>query len=147
MDIAAIREGDLLGAAINTGAGTDVALFALGEPTIKYDDIGATARSCFVRKTGGQVTAAAVHGGSSLMVGGRALFETSNCGQVALRFAEEAVEAELDLYDSNWVTIRVEGAPKRVVVDGKERRFIYDPERECVRIEGGNPRRIRVEMK
>jgi hypothetical protein len=146
LNVSAIRQTNLVGAAIDTGSGRDVALFALGEPRVGFGDVAAAGRSCFVRWSGGRVTGAALHGGFSLAVGGMVLFETGNCGQAALRFGEDATEASLDLYNSDWVAIHVSRAPSRVIVDGKERDFQYDVNRRCVRIECANPRSISIAL-
>jgi len=146
LKVDAIREGGLVGAGIHTEGGRDVALFALDEPRMEFDGIEAVGRTCFVRREGGRVTAAALHQGISLTVGGETVFETANCGQAAIWFGEDEIEVSLDLYNSDWVAVKADREPRRVVVDGEERDFEYDAERGLVRIEHENPRTIRIAL-
>ena len=136
----------LVGTAVAWGAVPDVALFALDKPEIAAPGVEAEGRSCFVRRTGGRVTAAAAHGCRRLQVDGVLLFAPEGSGDAALRFGEKVVEATLDLYDSSFVRLHVDRRPRRVVVGGREAEFTYEPDSASVRITGRGMREVRVEL-
>jgi hypothetical protein len=90
------------------------------------------------------VTAAALQGGQRLSADGALLFETDGCGHVALAFTDEAVDATLDLYDAHWVRLRCAKAPQQVFVNGHERKFDYEADRNSMRLDGYDIREVRV---
>ena len=126
-----LREPGLLGATIDSGGTQDVALFALDQPQMMAAGVEATGRSCFVRRSGGQVTAAALHRGMRLVVDGVLLLENGGIGNAALRFTETAVTGKVDLYDGVPVRVHVARRPTQVLIDGEEHPFEYDAERQC----------------
>jgi hypothetical protein len=139
-----IETAGLLGAVVSSGSVRDCALFALDAPDIRADGIEAIGRSCLVRRTDGRVTAAALQGGQRLSADGALLFETDGCGHVALAFTDEAVDATLDLYDAHWVRLRCAKAPQQVFVNGHERKFDYEADRNSMRLDGYDIREVRV---
>ncbi len=144
VQVAPIREPNVLGASIVTPAARDVALFALDQPEIKAAGVEAVGRSCFVRRAGEQVTRAALHRGQRLSADGVLLFETSSSGDAVLTFDADATEAKLNLYDSMMVRIHCHRPPAKVLVDGKEAAFEYEPDRQCVRLERARMQHIRI---
>jgi hypothetical protein len=131
VSVTPIRLPGLLGATIDSGGTQDVALFALDQPQITAAGVEATGRSCFVRRSGGQVAAAALHRGMRLVVDGVLLLENGSIGNAALRFTETVVTGKVDLYDGVPVRVHVSRRPTQVLIDGEEHPFEYDPERQC----------------
>jgi hypothetical protein len=127
-----IRLPGVLGAVVESGETQDVALFALDGPKMAASGVEAVGRSCFVRRSGGRVTAAALQRGQRMVVDGVLLFENGGIGHTALRFTETAVAGKMDLYDGVPVRIRVPRRPTKVLIDGEEHEFQYDPEGQCV---------------
>jgi hypothetical protein len=142
----AVSGPGLVGTAVTWGPVQDVALFALDAPKIAAQGVEAEGRSVFVRRSGGRVTAAAVHGCRRLTVDGTLLFAPEGSGDAALRFGENAVEATLSLYDTNSVQIHVGRKPRRVVVNGREAEFTYEAETKCVRLPARGARDVRIEL-
>jgi hypothetical protein len=132
--VAPVRQANVVGAKIMSGSVQDLALFALDQPEMAADDVSAVGRSCFVRRSGGRLPAAALHKGQRLSVGGVLVFETNSAGHAVLTFGDDGVEARLDVHDSNQVRIHVDRAPVKVLVDGKERLFEYEQESHCVKL-------------
>ena len=130
--VISVRAGNTLGAEITSGSTKDTALFALDAPAISAQGVEAVGRSCFVRTDGGRVRGAVLHHGQRLSLGGVLLVETNSAGHALLTFAEDGMEAKLDLYDSSRVRLHVDRAPTKAVVDGKERPFEYDAAAQCV---------------
>jgi hypothetical protein len=128
-----LRESGLVGVTvtIDSGGTQDVALFALDQPRMVAAGVEATGRSCFVRRSGGQVTAVALHRGMRLMVDGVLLLENGGIGNAALRFTERAVTGKIDLYDGVPVRIHVSRRPTQVLIDGEEHPFEYDAGGQC----------------
>ncbi len=108
-----------------------MALFALDQPQIAAAGVEATGRSCFVRRSGGQVTAAALHRGMRLVVDGTLVLENAGIGDAALRFTEAAVTGKVDLYDGAPLRVHASRRPVRVLIDGEEHPFEYDAEQQC----------------
>jgi hypothetical protein len=138
-----VRQPNVLGAEVTSGATKDLALFALDAPEMSANGVEAVGRTCFVRTSGGRLLAAALHKGQRLSVGGVLVFETNSyggrrhaapAGHAVISFGDDGVEARLDVYDSNQVRIHVDRAPARVLVDGKERPFEYEEESRCVKL-------------
>jgi len=127
-----LRQSGVVGAIIDSGGTQDVALFALDQPQIVAAGVEAVGRSCFVRRSGGQVTAAALQRGQRLTVDGVLLLENGSIGHAALRFTEKTVTATMELYDGVPVRVHAPRRPARVLIDGEEHAFEYDPERQCV---------------
>jgi hypothetical protein len=122
-----------LGATIVSGGTQDVAMFALEEePELAAGGVEAVGRSCFVRRSGGRVMAAALHRGQRIAADGVLVFENGSIGDAVLRFAERSVTAKMDLYDCIPVRIHVPRRPTRVLIDGEEHEFEYEPDRQCV---------------
>jgi hypothetical protein len=137
-----IREANLLGADIRTATTHDLALFAVDAPAMRAGGVEAMGRSCFVRRAGERVLAAALHGGRWLAVEGRRLFETDGSGQAAISFTDESIEASLDLDNGHMVRLFSPQRPVRVLVDGVARPVIYDAERHQVEISGDGMSRV-----
>lgn len=140
--VRAIRERNVLGAVVCQEGIEDVALFALEEPEADAAGVAFVGRSGMVRRAGGRVVKAALHDGQRLSANGVLLFETNSCGQAALSFDEEKVEAQLDLYDSSMVRIRAPRRPAEVLVNGDACAFEYEAELECVRIDSAEVREV-----
>jgi len=142
--VTSLRESNLVGAAVTSGATRDVAAFALDEPKIAAEGITAVGRSCFVRRSQGKLLAAALHNGQVVSADGLLLFETDSSGNAALRFDDEVVEATLDLYDSTMVRLHSPRPPAKVLVNGAEHSFTYDDQARCVRVDSGRVRDLRI---
>ena len=127
-----VRQPNVLGAEVTSGATKDLALFALDAPEMSANGVEAVGRTCFVRTSGGRVRGAVIHNGQRLSAGGMLLFETTSAGQAVVTFGDDGVEAKLDMYDSDQVRLHVDRAPAKVVIDGKERAFEYDQATKCV---------------
>jgi hypothetical protein len=125
-------QSGVVGAIINSGGTQDVALFALDQPQMVAAGVEAVGRSCFVRRSGGQVTAAALQRGQRIAADGVVLFENDRIGDAALRFTDSCITAKMDLYDGAPVRVHAPRRPARVLIDGEEHEFEYDPERQCV---------------
>lgn len=136
----------LLGAVIECGSTRDVALFALDAPEIEGHGVEAIGRTCFVRRHGGRVTAAAIHGGRRLECDGALLFEADGSGDAAVSFGGRTVEARLALYDSGMVRVHTGAEPGRVLLNGEVTEFEYEPDTECVRVEGRNMRSLSISL-
>jgi hypothetical protein len=140
-----LRSG--VGAMIESGETQDVALFALDQPEMEAAGVEAVGRSCFVRRSDGRVTAAALQRGSRVVVDGMLLFENGGIGHAALRFTEAAVTGKMDLYDGVPVRVRVARRPAKVLIDGEEHEFQYDAQTQSVtfmKYYPGGPRAKRV---
>jgi len=142
--VTGIGKAGTVGAAIANPGVRDIALFALDSPEIDCEGVEAAARSCLIRERDGRVAAAALYAGKRLSWRGSLLFETDGCGQAAIAFGDDAVWAHLDLYDSHSVRLRVGGSPARVLVNGAERNFLYDPEQACIEVKGPGIREIKA---
>ena len=122
-----------LGATIISGGTQDVAMFALEEdPELAAGGVEAVGRSCFVRRSGGRVMAVALHRGQRITVDGVLVFENASIGDAALRFTDASVTGKMDLCDCIPVRIHVPRRPTRVLIDGEEHEFEYEPGRQCV---------------
>ena len=143
--ISPVRQPNVLGADITSGATRDLALFALDAPAMAANGVEAVGRSCFVRTSGGRVNAAVLHNGQRLSAGGVLLFETNSAGHVVLTFEDDAVEAKLDVYDSDQVRIHVDRRPVKVLVNGRERPFEYEEAQRCVKLDYYGIREVRVQ--
>jgi len=97
-----------------------------------------------VRRSGDRVSAAALHNGQRLSADGTLLFETNSCGHAVIAFGEDAVAARLDLYDSQVVRIHCPRPPAKVLVNGDEREFEYEAERQCVRLDYGGRGEVQI---
>jgi len=140
-----VRQSNVLGATITSGATHDLALFALDAPAISAAGVEAIGRSCFVRTSGGRVQGAVLHNGQRLSLGGALVFETNSAGHAVLTFGDDGVEAKLDLYDSDQVRIHVDRAPSKVFVNGEARPFEYDDTSSCVKLDYYAIHEVRVE--
>jgi hypothetical protein len=127
-----LRTPGLLGATIVSGETHDVALFALEAPQLAAEGVEAEGRSCFVRRSGGQVIGLALQRGRRIAVDEVTLFENGGIGDAAIRFTDTAVEGSMDLFDGVPVKIRVPRRPTRLLIDGAEREFEYDAEHQVV---------------
>ncbi len=143
-EITPLRLPNLLGAAIVSGGTNDLALFALGQPQMSANGVEAVGRSCFVRRAGGQVTAAALHNGQRISADGVLLFETNSAGHAVLTFSQNLVTAKLSIYDNVTLRIHVPQRPAKVLANGEERPFEYEPDSQCVKIEGGALHEVRI---
>ena len=144
VEITPIRLPNLLGATIVSGETQDLALFALDQPAMAADGVEAVGRSCFVRRSGGRVTAAALHNGQRISADGVLLFETNSAGHAVLTFSQNLVTAKLNIYDNVTLRIHVPQRPAKVLVNGEERPFEYEPDSQCVKIEGGDLHELRI---
>jgi hypothetical protein len=140
-----VRQPNVLGAEITSGATHDLALFALDAPAISAAGVEAIGRSCFVRTSGGRVQGAVLHNGQRLSLGGALVFETNSAGHAVLTFGDDGVEAKLDVYDSDQVRIHVDRAPSKVFVNGEARPFEYDDGASCVKLDYYAIHEVRVE--
>jgi len=140
-----VRQPNVLGADITFGATHDLALFALAAPAMAANGVEAVGRSCFVRTSNGRVDAAVLHNGQRLSADGVLLFETNSAGHALLTFGDDAVEAKLDVYDSDQVRIHVDRKPAKVLVNGRERPFEYEESARCVKLSYYGIREARVQ--
>jgi hypothetical protein len=145
VNVGSVREPNVLGARINSGATQDLALFALDAPVISASGLEATGRSCFLRTCGGRIRGAVLHNGQRLSLNGVLIFETNSAGHALLTYGDDGVEAKLDVYDSDQVRIHVDRAPSRVFVNGKERPFEHDQASSCVKLNCYAIHEVRVE--
>ncbi len=122
----------VLGAKIVSGATQDTALFALDMPDIAADGVEARGRSCFVRRSGGRVTEAALQSGQRIAVDGIVLFEHNSTGHIALRFTDASVSVRSDLWEGGRAWVHAPRKPAKVLINGDERKFEYDAERQLV---------------
>jgi hypothetical protein len=141
-----IREPNILGVAIASGAISDVALFALDAPAMATQGIEAVGRSCFVRRSGGRVVGAALHKGQRISVDGLLIFETDSSGHAVVTASDTAIEATLDLYNPSMVRIHCPKPPVKVTVNGEDQAFDYDPQIRCVTIKHSRPREVRIAL-
>ncbi|MFB3882371.1 MAG: right-handed parallel beta-helix repeat-containing protein [Armatimonadota bacterium] len=118
----------VLGAQIVSGATQDTALFALDLPQISAGGVEAVGRSCFVRRSGGRVTEAALQSGQRIAVDGVVLFEHNSTGHVALRFTDTSVSVRLDLWEGGHAWVHAPRRPVKVLVNGDDCSFEYDAE-------------------
>jgi hypothetical protein len=145
LTVTPVRQPNVLGAEIASGGTRDLALFALDAPSISANGVEVVGRSCFVRTAGGRVQGAVLHSGQRLSKDGALLFETNSCGQALITFGDDAVDVKLDLYDNDELRVHVDRTPKKVIVDGKERAFEYENEKQCVRVNAWGIHTVRVE--
>lgn len=143
--VTAIEGDNLRGAEVADGGVRDLALFALEAPEIKAAGVEAVGRSCFVRQAQGKVSKAALHGGQHLTVNGVRLFETEHSGSAAFSFSEQGVEGTMRLFDAHRVSFHADRRPSKVIVDGREREFQYDPQTQLVVVKAYGPREVRAE--
>lgn len=136
LDVAPIREENILGVTVTAGEIVDVSLFALDAPEMAAHGIEAVGRSCFVRRSGGRVLRAALHSGQRLSADGAVLFETNSWGQAVVTFGDDAIDVTLDLYDSSWSRVHVPERPAKVLVNGEETDIEYDAEQHTVTLSG-----------
>lgn len=142
--VIALEEPNVVGARVEQEGGSDVVMFALDQPEMKGAGVEAAGRSCFVRRAGGRVRAAALHGGHRITADGALLFEADGSGQAVLRFGGQTVEGRFDLYDNHTVRIHSPRRPTKALVNGEESAFEYQPEDQCVKLEGYGMREVRL---
>ncbi len=128
VNVSAVNGANLRGAEIAFGGTRDLALFALDAPLISAFGVEARARTCFARRSGGNVTHAALHGGDRLAVNGVTLFETDASGSMAACFSDQGVHCVLYLYNAVCARVHAARRPSRVKVGGREQEFKYDPQ-------------------
>lgn len=147
VSVSPLRQPNLLGAVVESATSRDLALFALDQPEIAAAGVEALARSCLVRTSGGQVRAAAVHGGQWLTVEGQRIYHANSSGDAVVTFGDDVVEARLSLYDVNTVQLYAPTPPVRVLVDGRETEFRYDPALRCAEVTKYAMRRVQVVLR
>jgi hypothetical protein len=137
--------GNTIGARMAFGETTDLALFGTETPEIDADGVVAAGRSCVIRRSGGNVLAAALSNGQRLEVDGAVLFDTDGCGHVAMTFADGALEATMDIYGKTRLGIRAPARPSRLIVDGRQADVEYDSATGLVELRDWRARNVRIE--
>lgn len=145
--VAAVEGDNLAGVRVSHGDVVDVALFAINEPEAEAEGIKLAGRTCFVRRTGGRVTAFAVEQGQSLEVDGQVMFGGKGSGQISVAYRSEAVEIAALLYDPVDTLVWSPDRPMRCLVDGKEREFAYDEDGHYVQVSPRGARNVRLELR
>jgi hypothetical protein len=145
LTVTPVRQPNVLGAEVASGATRDLALFALDAPSISANGVEVVGRSCFVRTSNGRVQGAVLHGGQRLTRDGALIFETNSSGNALLTFGDDAVEVKLDLYDTDQVRIHVDRTPVKAIVDGKDHAFEYESGSHCVKIDAWNIHAVRIQ--
>jgi hypothetical protein len=142
--VSGLREPNVLGARVVSGATEDVSLFALDAPEISAAGVTATGRTCFVRRAGGEVQKVVLHNGQRISADGALLFETSSSGNVVLTFEKGSVEAKTSLYSNVMMRIHSPKRPAKVLVNGEERGFEYETDSQCVRLDYEDVREVKI---
>ena len=138
----ALHGEGFLGARITHGNTVDVALFALEAPQLSAEGIELTGRSCFVRRTNGQLTAYAVEQGEALTVDGQVAFAGGRGGgQIATQYDPDGASIAARLDGAAGKSLWVARPPEMCLIDGREAAFEYDADTETVRIP---PRHLRT---
>jgi hypothetical protein len=146
LTVTPIRDANTLGAAIASGAVSDLTLFALDAPEINASGVQAVGRSCFVRRSGDRVVRVALHKGERISVDGALIFETDSSGHAVVSLSDTAIEATLDLYNPSTIRIHSPKPPAQVIVNGEKRAFEYDAQSRCVTIKHGHPREVSIAL-
>jgi hypothetical protein len=134
--VSAVRGDNTLGAKAVRGDIEDVALFALDQPQINGAGITSVGRTCFVRRANGKVAGMTLHDGESVSADGAILFETDSGSDAVITFGEKSIDAQLSIYDCRYVRLHADRKPTKVLVNGREREFEYEPESQTVRVTG-----------
>jgi hypothetical protein len=142
--VSGLREPNVLGALVVSGAAEDVSLFALDAPEISAAGVEATGRTCFVRRAGGEVQKVVLHNGQRISADGALLFETSSSGNVVLTFGKGSIEAKTALYNNVMMRIHSPKRPAKVLVNGEERDFEYEADGRCVRLDYEDVREVTI---
>jgi hypothetical protein len=132
MKVVPIQDHNILGATIQWGQTTDLATFALADPSITTAGITALGRSCFVRKQGSLVTKAALQQGKKLVAYGRLLFESDTSGNITSSWSDGMIDVGLELYNPTWIRIYAPAIPTHVLVDDEEVPFEYTDQEHYV---------------
>ncbi|MFB3882828.1 MAG: heparinase II/III family protein [Armatimonadota bacterium] len=136
LSVSPLNGPNTAGAHITHGSVKDIALFALDEPKMSGGGVSAAGRSCFVRRSNGKVTAASLHGGENLSLDGVLLFDSDSCGTAVIAWQPDGIEAYLDIYNCLYARIHSERKPTRVVANGRDQEFEFDPQAQCIKIVG-----------
>jgi hypothetical protein len=134
--VSAVRGDNTLGAKAVRGDIEDVALFALDQPQINGAGITSVGRTCFVRRANGKVAGMTLHDGESVSADGAILFETDSGSDAVITFGEKSIDAQLSIYDCRYVRLHADRKPTKVLVNGREREFEYEPDSQTVRVTG-----------
>ncbi len=139
---------NVVGATVEMGATRDVALFALDEPEMSSDTSGGTVgvigRTCFVRWSGGRLSALALHSGQKVTINGAVIVDSPSAGDATLTFTDTAITGRVRLGGGEGVRIHVPSRPVKVLAGGREQAFEYDPDAECIELSGLSGRDIEI---
>jgi hypothetical protein len=126
-----VQASGALGAKVSSGPIQDLALFALDAPQMKAEGVVCVGRTCFVRRGGHGIVAAALHHGTRLEADGQVLLAAGTPGHMTVSLGEREVTATIAVPQAARVMLFVPHKPKAATVDGRRVPFTYDAGTRC----------------
>ena len=139
-----VRGPNTLGLRLERGNVEDLILFAQDAPQMNAGGVSAIGRSCLVRRVAGRLSALTLHNGQRLAVSDVLVFETNGSGHIALTIRESEVHASCDIYDNTYFRLHAPAKPEKVLADGKEIAFEFDPATRTIRFDCRRTREVRA---